>query len=78
MDKCHAFSSVWEFDFGYALPFYYPAMSVSCVAALFAKIAISFAAMNARLIPLWVAKEEGSFAKTILMPSPSLFAERLY
>jgi ABC-type nitrate/sulfonate/bicarbonate transport system substrate-binding protein len=39
-------------------------------AALPAKIAIGFAAMNARLIPLWAAKEEGFFAKNDIYDEP--------
>jgi NitT/TauT family transport system substrate-binding protein len=39
-------------------------------AALPAKIAIGFAAMNARLIPLWAAKEEGFFAKNDIDAEP--------
>ena len=39
-------------------------------AALPAKIAIGFAAMNARVIPLWAAKEEGFFAKNDIDAEP--------
>lgn len=39
-------------------------------AALPGKIAIGFAAMNARVIPLWAAKEEGFFAKNDLDAEP--------
>jgi len=39
-------------------------------AALTGKIAIGFAAMNARVIPLWAAKEEGFFAKNDLDAEP--------
>ena len=39
-------------------------------AALPVKVAIGFAAMNARVIPLWAAKEEGFFAKNDLDAEP--------
>ncbi len=44
--------------------------SFSEAAAAPAKITIGFAAMNARVIPLWAAKEEGFFAKNDVEAEP--------